>query len=110
MSIVHTSMELGAQRHTAGISAANRQRLEQLHRSSSGPLTVPEAARILGIDPTATARLLAHWRSHGWVQRVRRGLYRPPQVPATSIGVCSPNLAEWTIARTFRTRSQSRAA
>jgi len=69
-------MELNAQQYTAsGISAANRRRLEQLHRGSKGPVTVREAAHILGIDATTTARLLAHWCSHGWIQRVRRGLY-----------------------------------
>ncbi len=69
-------MELDAQQYTAsGISAANRRRLEQLHRGSKGPVTVREAAHILGIDATTTARLLAHWCAHGWIRRVRRGLY-----------------------------------
>jgi len=69
-------MELDAQQYTtSGISAANRRRLEQLHRGSKGPVTVREAAHILGIDATTTARLLAHWCAHGWIQRARRGLY-----------------------------------
>ena len=68
-------MKLDAQGYTAGISALNRRRLEQLHRASHGTLTVAEAARILRIDATATARLLAHWCGQGWIQRLRRGLY-----------------------------------
>ena len=68
-------MKLDAQGYTAGISASNRRRLEQLHRASHGTLTVAEAARILRIDATATARLLAHWCGQGWIQRLRRGLY-----------------------------------
>jgi len=38
-------------------------------------VTVREAAALLGLSPNAAARLLAHWRGQGWVQRVRRGLY-----------------------------------
>lgn len=69
-------MELDAQQYTAsGISAANRRRLERLHRGSRGTVTVRDAARILAIDATAAARLLAHWRAQGWIQRARRGLY-----------------------------------
>jgi predicted transcriptional regulator of viral defense system len=69
-------MELDTQQYTgSGISAANRRRLERLHRASRGTLTVREAARILGIGTTPAARLLAHWCAQGWIQRVRRGLY-----------------------------------
>jgi predicted transcriptional regulator of viral defense system len=69
-------MKLETQQYTvSGISATNRQRLERLHRATRGTLTVRDAARILSIDATAAARLLAHWRAQGWIQRVRRGLY-----------------------------------
>lgn len=69
-------MELHTQQYTvSGISAANRRRLERLHRASHGTLTVQDTARVLGIDTTAAARLLSNWRAQGWIQRVRRGLY-----------------------------------
>src|SRR3990172_5614932 len=69
-------MELDAQQYTAsGISAANRRRLQRPHRRSRGTVPVRDAARILVIDATAAARLLAHWRAQGWIQRARRGLY-----------------------------------
>ena len=69
-------MELPASKYTAsGISATNRQRLERLHRASRGTVTVQDAAKILEIDRTSAARLLAHWRAQGWIQHVRRGLY-----------------------------------
>jgi len=69
-------MKLETQRYTtSGISAANRRRLEQLHRATRGTVTVVEAAKILGLDSTTAARLLAHWSSQGWIQRARRGLY-----------------------------------
>jgi predicted transcriptional regulator of viral defense system len=68
--------KLDAQQYIAsGISAANRRRLERLHRASRGTVTVGEAAKILGIESTAAARLLARWRAQGWIQRARRGLY-----------------------------------
>lgn len=72
--------------YTAGISALNRQRLDQIHRSARGPITVQEAAKILDLDRTSTAKLLAHWHAQGWLVRVRRGLYLP--VP---LGVRSPS-------------------
>ena len=76
MQIVPMVTKLNAQHYTvAGISAANRRRLEKLHRSSRGTVTVPEAAKILGVEPTAAARLLARWREQGWIRRARRGLY-----------------------------------
>lgn len=75
--------------YTAGISAVNRQRLDLIHRSARGAITVREATKILGLGPRATAKLLAHWESQGWMVRVRRGLYLP--VP---LGVSAP--AKWT--------------
>ena len=76
MNVIPMGEELDAPQYTAsGISAANRRRLERLHRGSRGTVTVREAAKILGIESTATARLLAHWRAQGWIQRARRGLY-----------------------------------
>ena len=94
-------MELRTQRYTTlGISAANRRRLEQLHRASRGILTVAEAARILAIDANTAARLLAHWRAQGWIQRVRRGLY--VLVPLGAVGRVGVVADPWIlIARAF---------
>jgi predicted transcriptional regulator of viral defense system len=75
MWYIQSGMKFKAEGYTAGISTANRRRLERLHRESQGTVTVGDAARLLGIDRTAAARLLAHWCAQGWARRVRRGLY-----------------------------------
>lgn len=62
-------------RYPAGIGPANRARLEELNRGTSGPFTVREAAALLGCDADDTARLLGYLARRGWLTRVRRGLY-----------------------------------
>ena len=100
MPKVQKTIELQSTEYTAGISLLNRRRLSLIHRSARGPFTVGEAAKILDLDPTSTAKLLAHWHTQGWLLRIRRGLYLP--VP---LGVSSPSgwVADpWTvIARAF---------
>lgn len=58
-----------------GITHPNRKLLDELHRSSKAPFTVREAAAVLGSDYGRTKWLLAYWTSHGWLSRIRRGLY-----------------------------------
>lgn len=59
----------------AGISETNRRYLTQLHRRTSGLVDVAEAARLLEVDRTKASKLLARLASHGWVRRLRRGVY-----------------------------------
>ena len=59
----------------AGISAARREQLAALARELSGPFTVDEAARVLGLDRERTAKLLADLAAGGWLGHVRRNLY-----------------------------------
>jgi len=94
-------MKLETSQYTSsGISATNRRRLESLHRATRGTLTVQDAARILSIDATSAARLLAHWCAQGWIQRVRRGLY--VLVPLGAAGRVGVVADPWIlIARTF---------
>lgn len=61
--------------YSAGVSAANRRHLDALHRSTTGPFTVREAAGVLRLSPLEAAQKLARWRAQGWVTRIRRGLY-----------------------------------
>lgn len=81
-------MELPTAQYTAGISATNRARLERLHRSSRGLVTVAEAASVLKLSRFEAAHLLAHWNARGWVRRARRGLYvLVPMGAAGRVGV-----------------------
>ena len=58
-----------------GITHRNRRLLDELHRSCKAPFTVKEAAAVLELDYRRTKWLLAYWVSHGWLSRLRRGLY-----------------------------------
>ena len=58
-----------------GISQSNRQLLSQLHRGTTEPFTVSEAAEKMGVTHDRAARLLVSWASRGWLSRIRRGLY-----------------------------------
>ena len=68
----------------AGISETNRRHLSQLHRHTQGLVDVDEAAKVLGLDQTGAAKLLAQLAVQGWVRRLRRGLYLLIPLEATS--------------------------
>ncbi len=71
-----------------GIQSHNRDLLERLHRTFTGPFSPAEAADALQLDRRRARRLLAHLTSRGWLSRVRRGLYTT--VP---LGASAP--ADW---------------
>ena len=58
-----------------GIEERNRALLEQLHRDSTGPFSIQDAAKILAVDGRRAGRLLRYLAERGWLSRVRRGLY-----------------------------------
>lgn len=58
------------------MATLDRVLLSKLSRASKGGLiTVRDAARAIGGDPTLTAKRLAALARRGWLLRVRRGLY-----------------------------------
>jgi predicted transcriptional regulator of viral defense system len=67
-----------------GIQEHNRALLDNLHRSTTGPFSVAEAAEILGLSPKRAGRLLAYFMSRGWLSRVRRGTYVTVPLGATA--------------------------
>lgn len=72
-----------------GITHPNRKLLDELHRASKAPFTVREAASVLGTDYGRTKWLLAYWTSHGWLSRIRRGLY-------VTVPLGAKNPSEWS--------------
>jgi predicted transcriptional regulator of viral defense system len=68
----------------AGISESNRRLLTVLHRHTSGLVDVEESARLLKLDRSKAAKLLAQWSAQGWARRLRRGLYLLVPLEATS--------------------------
>ena len=58
-----------------GITSHNRVFLDLLNRKLRGPFTIKDTAEILVIDHKKASRLLAYWAEHGWLSRIRNGLY-----------------------------------
>jgi len=61
-----------------------RERLGKLLREGGDVLTVENAARILGMSSEDTAKTLARWCNQGWLSRIKRGIYVPVPLEATS--------------------------
>ena len=71
-----------------GIEAETRERLEVLHRNTTGSFKAAEAGRVWSMDLVRARRLLAHLAAKGWLVRVKQGLYAT--VP---LGAAEP--ADW---------------
>jgi len=67
-----------------GISGEGRAELAQVLASGHRFITPADAADALGVDAEAASKRLARWATHGWVRRVRRGLYIGVPVQATN--------------------------
>lgn len=80
----------------AGIGKLDRERLAALLRGTKGTVTVTQAAAILGENQTNAAKMLSRWHKKGWLSRVRRGLYIPVPLEATTSDV--PLEDSWVIA------------
>lgn len=80
-----------------GLGSARRGAVEALHRAG-GPFTIAEAAEILGLDVSATRRLLAYLARRGWLARARRGIYTPVPLDANVSGQWTEDT--WLVATT----------
>jgi predicted transcriptional regulator of viral defense system len=67
-----------------GLKKAARKLLAQLLQASKESFTVAEAAQILSVSRYRAASLLTAWAKHGWLHRVRRGLYIPIPLQSSS--------------------------
>jgi predicted transcriptional regulator of viral defense system len=70
-----------------GLKGAGRKLLGKLMQASKESFTVAEAAQILNVSGYRAASLLAAWAKHGWLHRVRRGLYIPIPLQSSSTEV-----------------------
>jgi len=76
------SMEKG---DLAGIGKLSRQRLsEVLRRVRGGCITSKNVAKFLNISTSQARAFLSNWAANGWLYRVRRGVYAPIDIAATS--------------------------
>ena len=79
-----------------GLGKADRERLSAVLRATKGTVSVAQAAEVLRLPATPTAKMLARWAKAGWLSRVRRGLYVP--VPLESRTSDVPLEDPWVIA------------
>lgn len=79
-----------------GIGKLDRERLAAILRGTKGTVLVAQAASILGISPADAAKMLSRWHKKGWLSRVRRGLYVPVPLEASTADV--PLEYPWQIA------------
>jgi predicted transcriptional regulator of viral defense system len=68
----------------AGIGLHNRAALDKIHRAFTRPFSVSEASHELKLNNTRTRKLLSHLATGGWLSRIRRDLYSPVPLGATS--------------------------
>jgi predicted transcriptional regulator of viral defense system len=80
----------------SGLGKTDRERLSAVLRGAKGTVSVAEAARILGVENAAAAKMLARWAANGWLSRVRRGLYVAIPLESTTADV--PLEDPWVIA------------
>ena len=79
-----------------GIGKIDRERIAAIIRGTKGTISVDEAAGILNVASTDSAKMLSRWTKKGWMSRVRRGLYIP--VPLESRTADVPLEDPWLIA------------
>src|ERR1035437_3875957 len=81
-------MELRRLKHTdsplSGLSRTTRQRLTQLLGATKGSVTVAQAAKAWGVQGPEASKALARFAVGGWLARVRRGLYVPVALDAST--------------------------
>ncbi len=69
----------------AGIGKLSRKRLsEVLRRAKGGCITSKNVAEFLNVSTTQARAFLSSWAANGWVHRIRRGIYAPIDIAATS--------------------------
>jgi len=83
-------------RKLTGIGKLSRERLAEVLRATKGTVAVHQVADILEITNTEAAKILSRWHEKGWVSRVKRGLYVPVPLEASSADV--PLEDTWIIA------------
>lgn len=82
-----------------GIGKLDRERLAAILRGTKGTVLVAQAAAILGVNPSDAAKMLSRWHKKGWLSRVKRGIYVPVPLEASSANVSLED--PWQIAATL---------
>ena len=67
-----------------GLSGTSRERLAKVLRHARGVIDADVVARALGVRRREASRLLAGWATRGWLTRIRRGLFLPVPLEAST--------------------------
>lgn len=79
-----------------GIGKLDRERLALILKTTQQTISVSQAAKILGINNIAAAKLLSYWAANGWISRIKRGIYIPVPLESTTSDITLEN--PWVIA------------
>src|SRR3989338_2367983 len=82
-----------------GIGKLDRERLAAILRGTKGTVSVAQASAILGANSSDAAKMLSRWNKKGWLSRVKRGIYVPVPLEASSADVSLEDT--WQIAATL---------
>jgi len=80
----------------SGIGKLDRERITIILRGTQHTISIAEAAKLLTLSKEHAAKLLARWAAKGWVSRVKRGVYIPIPLEATTSDIALEN--PWVIA------------
>lgn len=67
----------------SGIGKVYRSKLSRVLEQHAGVITPKIVAEVLQVPTQESGRLLARWNKHGWVHRVKRGVYLPISLSST---------------------------
>ena len=65
-------------------TSQGRARLSAVLQASEDLVTIDAVMKTLAVDRQAAAKVLSRWQEQGWLKRVRRGLYAPIPLDASS--------------------------
>jgi predicted transcriptional regulator of viral defense system len=69
----------------AGLGKLSRKRLSEVLRNSTGCVSVDLVVDILNVSREQARLYLSSWAKHGWLRRIRRGLYGPVDLAAEAL-------------------------
>ena len=81
----------------AGIGKKERANLSLVLKAGLAVITPKAAAKILNLDQSHAAQLLALWAKKGWLSRIKQGVYIPVALQADSLEVMADE--PWVIAK-----------
>ena len=67
----------------SGLGTVSRERLSKIFRVSKDIITVGLVSKELSISQVEAGKLLSDWARHGWLYRIKRGIYIPVPIESS---------------------------